>query len=111
PASATASAKQALLPSLPMHATRPRAGMRKVAQASGSARSAVVSAEAGPPSVSTKFLARPGHTVLHPVYMRADNSRSPDRSTTLPPCRVSNRADAASAQIDERTAAGPPAAS
>src|SRR5215471_18571991 len=58
-----------------------------------------------------QFFARPGHTVLHPVYMRADKSRSPDRSTTLKPRRLRIRASATSSAMADPTAACPPTAS
>jgi len=46
------------------------------------AATAVVMVEIGPPSMSVRFLAMPGHNVPHPVYMRPLSSRPPSCNST-----------------------------
>ncbi len=61
---------------------RATTGSAIAAQATVTAASAVTTVGSGPPSMSVRFLAIPGHSVFQPVYMRVLSTLLPSSSRT-----------------------------
>src|SRR5262249_43080253 len=98
PASASMSANNAL--SAPFSkANRSKSGSSYAAQAKIPAANAPPKVAAGPPSVSTRFLASPGHSVPQPVYIRVASISSPPIKRTACPDCFRRRANSKSSQI------------